>query len=173
MANPRPRRRDVSGETGRHPHPERVADPHFAEHRPFFDPEDLVQVKYEMLRAHHVDGLPVSQAARRYGLSRQTFYLVDAAFRAARWWGLLPRRPGPKGPRKITPEMAEFVRARVREQAKADYVALAAAVAQRFGVRVHPRTIRRLLRGRGSRKEDGPPGGRGVPGARRSGAGAV
>ncbi len=73
-----------------------VTDPDFLAGAPFFDAQDLVQVKYEMLRAHHVDGLPVSRVARLYGLSRQTFYLVDAAFRRARLLGLLPGRPGPK-----------------------------------------------------------------------------
>ncbi len=160
MDNPPP-----SGQGGlRHPHPERVQDQHFREHRPFFDPRDLVQVKYEMLRAHYEDGLAVSEAARRYGLSRQTFYLVDAAFSAARLLGLLPGRPGPKGPRKVTPNMAEFVRAQRREHPDVDAAVLAARAAARFGIQVHPRTIRRLLQSRGSRKKGAPRRGLDVPG---------
>ena len=40
------------------PHPEKVKAPLFASHA-FFDPEDKAQVKYEMLRAHVVDGVSV------------------------------------------------------------------------------------------------------------------
>jgi len=164
---------DTPAELSRHPHPERVEDPRFREHRPFFNPEDLVQVKYEMLRAHHVDGLPVTGAARRYGLSRQTFYLVDAAFRAARLLGLLPGRPGPKAPRKVTPAMADFIRAEWRAHPGADPAALAAAAAARFGIQVHPRTIRRLVQSRGARKEGRPRRGRDVPDQRGPGPGQV
>ena len=32
----------------------------------FFDPEDMIQVKYEMLRQVHVDKQPVSQAAHDF-----------------------------------------------------------------------------------------------------------
>ena len=39
-----------------HPHPERVRDPLFTSGSPFFDPRDLVQVKYELLRKVRVDG---------------------------------------------------------------------------------------------------------------------
>ena len=45
-----------------HPHPEQVRDPLFTSGSPFFDPRDLVQVKYELLRRVRVDGYSVSQA---------------------------------------------------------------------------------------------------------------
>ena len=40
----------------------------------FFDRRDRVQVKYEMLRRHRVDGRPVTDVATAFGVSRQTFY---------------------------------------------------------------------------------------------------
>jgi hypothetical protein len=43
--------------------------------------EDKVQVKYEMLRAHFVDGVAASTAAATHGYSRAAFYLV-----AGGWW---------------------------------------------------------------------------------------
>ena len=51
-----------------HPHPEAVRDDAFVSH-PFFDPRDRVQVKYEMLRRHQVDGRPVTEVAARFGVS--------------------------------------------------------------------------------------------------------
>lgn len=128
-----------------HPHPGQVADPLFQRCRPFFDARDLVQVKYEMLRAHHVDRGRVVEVARRFGLSRQTFYVTDAAFHTARLRGLLPDRPGPKGPHKVTPELARFLRTQHRAHPEVDYRALAEAAATKFGIRVHPRTVRRVL----------------------------
>jgi transposase len=122
-----------------------VEDALFRSAGPFFDPRDLVQVKYEMLRCHHADGVPIAEAARRFGLSRQTFYLTDAAFRTARLFGLLPGRPGPKGPRKVTPDMAAFLRAQHREHPELGYADLGETAADTFGVRIHPRTVRRLL----------------------------
>ena len=55
------------------PHPERVRDPRFLDNA-FFDPRDLVQVKYEMLRRVREDGESISGSAARFGLSRPTFY---------------------------------------------------------------------------------------------------
>ena len=53
-------RRRVLGETGLlHPRPEAVTAPLFGGHGSFFLVLDKVQVKYEMLRAHVVDGLRV------------------------------------------------------------------------------------------------------------------
>ena len=98
-----------------------------------------------MLRAHHVDGGRASEVARRFGLSRQTFYLSDAAFRAARLRGLLPERPGPKGPHKVTPELAQYLRIRHQAHPEMGYQALAEAAAAKFGIRLYPRTVRRVL----------------------------
>ena len=54
------------------PHPEQVKDELF-QAREFFDPRDLVQVKYEMLRRVEADGLPVNRSAATFGFSRPSF----------------------------------------------------------------------------------------------------
>jgi len=56
-----------------HPHPERVRDPLFLSGSPFFDPRDLVQVKYELLRRVRVDGSSVAQATALFALSVRPF----------------------------------------------------------------------------------------------------
>ena len=53
------------------PRPEKVRHPRFADTE-FFDPHDLVQLKYETLRAIETDGQPLAQAAVQFGLSRPT-----------------------------------------------------------------------------------------------------
>src|SRR5216110_1939440 len=47
----------------------------FWQHPTFFDPRDELQVKYEMLRAHFVDGQAVTAACAAFGYSRQTFHI--------------------------------------------------------------------------------------------------
>ena len=48
------------------PHPEAVRDARFADN-PFFDPKDLVQVRYEMIRRHQADGIPSATSTQRSG----------------------------------------------------------------------------------------------------------
>jgi len=74
-----------------HPHPESIEDENFRTHE-FFDPRDLVQVRYEMLRRHRLEGRAVTDVARTFGVSRQGFYKTDAAFETQGVPGLLPRR---------------------------------------------------------------------------------
>ena len=56
-----------------HPHPEKVRNPLFVGGG-FFDARDLLQVKYEALRAIQTDGQSLSRVARDFGLSRPTVY---------------------------------------------------------------------------------------------------
>jgi transposase len=140
-----------------HPRPEAIRDPDFAGHE-FFDPRDQVQVKYEMLRRHHVDGLPVTEVAARFRVSRQAFYRADAAFRAEGLSGLLPRRRGPKRAHKCTDEILDFAEAWRAGRAGRRGESVAEAVERRFGVAIHPRSIERALarRERGVRREQDP-----------------
>ena len=50
-------------------------------------------------------------AAAAHGYSRAAFYLVAAAFEQAGMAGLLDERRGRRGPVKLRPEIAEFIRA--------------------------------------------------------------
>ena len=76
----------------------------------FFLASDKVQVKYEMLRAHLVDGVNVTDAAAAHGYSRAGFYVVQAAFERAGMTGLIDERRGRRGPVKLTAEIAAFLR---------------------------------------------------------------
>ena len=83
-----------------HPRPQAVQAPLFASHD-FFDPRDLVQVKYEMLRQVDVEGAPVARTADAFGVSRPTFYQTQAAFKQRGIAGLVPRKRGPHGAHKL------------------------------------------------------------------------
>ena len=75
--------------------PQKVTDPAFAAGG-FFDPADLLQVKYEMVRQVEVEGVPVS-AAGGVRVRARTFYNARAALAAGGLAALIPGKPGPKG----------------------------------------------------------------------------
>ena len=127
-----------------HPRPERVQDEAFAQ-AAFFDRRDHVQVKYEMVRRHRVDGRPVTAVAAAFGASRQTFYRTDAAFTREGIPGLLPRPRGPQRAHKCTEAILDFVAQWRAEHAAAPWPGVAAAVRRRFDVQIHPRSLARAL----------------------------
>ncbi len=126
-----------------HPHPEAVAAALFDGRRPFFSSLDKVQVKYEMLRAHIVDGVRVSSSAAAHGYSRAAFYLVAAGFEERGMLGLLDDRRGRRGPLKLTAELLDHLRSSGPTRSGAD---LAEEIERVFGVRLHRRTIERARR---------------------------
>jgi transposase len=131
----------------RNSRPQAVRDPLFAK-SDFFDARDLVQVKYEMVRKAEVDGASVTSAVEAFGFSRPSFYQVQAALRRDGLAGLLPKKRGPKGARKLRGEVMEFLTAAhdgPGAPAAGAAAELARQVQKRFGVRVHPRSIERAL----------------------------
>jgi transposase len=146
----RPPRRDGKAETLRaqgtlHPHPEAVHDPLFGSHE-FFDPRDLVQVKYEMLRRVDIDGQSVTGATAAFGCSRPTFYQAQAAFKAQGLPGLVPRKRGPHGAHKLDEAVMAFVHDRRTDDPTRSIPELLAQIRRRFGVAVHRRSLERALR---------------------------
>ena len=128
-----------------HPHPEAVVDPLFRDSA-FFDPNDLLQVKYEMLRSVQVGARPVVEAAAAFGFSRPVFYVARGVFAGEGLPGLLPHRRGPKQPHKLTDEVLEILAQAVREvgtMPSAEELVL--HLADRCGIEAHPRTIVRRL----------------------------
>ena len=128
---PRSSKRDALRQQGiLNPRPHDVTHPLF-QNSEFFDSRDLLQVKYEMLREVQVENRSVSQSAAAFGFSRPSFYQAQAAFAQDGLAGLIPHKRGPRGAHKLTPEVMAFV----------DEV-----IEERFGLRVHPRSIERRLR---------------------------
>jgi transposase len=125
-----------------HPHPEQVRDPLFTNGSPFFDPRDLVQVKYELLRRVRVDGYAVSQATALFALSRPTFYAAQSAWEQAGISGLLPQSTGPRHAHKLTDEIVAELRPLANTMSAAE---LAVWLQEQRGLSVHPRSIERAL----------------------------
>jgi transposase len=132
-------------------HPEKVRHSLFAEHD-FFDPHDLVQLKYETVRAVELDGHPIAQAARDFGLSRPTIYEAQEKLRQAGVEGLLPQKRGPKKPRKLTPEVGRYLEELVSSEPDLQAAVLVQRVRRRFGVVLHPRTVEKAVRKKGRQR---------------------
>ena len=128
------------------PHPEAITHPLFHGSE-FFDPDDVVQVKYEMLRQVHVEQNSISASAQVFGFSRPSFYQAQEAFQQDSVFGLLPHKRGPQAGHKLTAEVMEFVAQQRAVDPSLTPEELAEAIQKRFHLQVHPRSIqRRLLR---------------------------
>jgi transposase len=127
------------------PNPQRVADPVFCLHGGFFDPRDLVQVKYEMLRRVRVEGASVTQVVQVFGFSRPVFYQAQALYDSAGLPGLIPQRPGPRRPHKLSDPIVEFLLQHQLRDPLLRAPALSELVRKQFDLVVHPRSIERAL----------------------------
>ena len=131
---------------------DKVHDPLFRQDPDFFDAHDNLQVRYEMLRSHLVDGNSVAKICKRFGTSRQTFYSLQEKFIQEGSLGLLPKKSGPKRPSKLTPEVLMFVKGRLESQSDISVTKLTSQIAGMFGVLFHRRTIEKYLKNLRSKK---------------------
>ena len=99
----------------------------------------------------------MSRSASAFGFSRPSFYEAAAALDASGLAALVPARPGPRRAHKLTDAVVAFARRRREEDASLRSADLADAIAERFGVRVHPRSVERAL----ARPKEGPKSGDG------------
>lgn len=141
-ADPKQRSLEESGTAN--PHTRDVRDPAFID-SDFFDPRDLIQVKYEMLRRVRTEGQSVVKASAMFGVSRPTFYKARSDFDRNGLVGLLPAKRGPRRPHKITAEVARFIEETVVRGEELTAQRLAERITERFGLVVHQRTVKRAL----------------------------
>jgi transposase len=126
------------------PRPEAVRDEQFVTSE-FFDRRDLVQVKYEMVRRVEVDGAAVTRTAASFGFSRPSYYEAARALAQRGLAGLVGARPGPRAAHKLTDEVLVHERAMLAADPSLRTSDLVEATADRFGARVHRRSVARAL----------------------------
>ena len=126
------------------PRPKQVHDELFLQDD-FFDPRDLVQVKYEMLRRVQAEGQSVTDASANFGFSRPSFYQALSAFEQGGLAGLVPHKRGPKQAHKLTQEVLTFIGEMRQKEPSVRLPDLVKLIQDRFGIRVHPRSIERSL----------------------------
>lgn len=127
------------------PRASQVRHPLFQDSK-FFDPEDLLQLKYETLRALDEEGASIAQAAKQFGLSRPTVYQARNHFQQGGLESLLPHKRGPKKAHKVTAEVRQYLQHQRQVDPELKGPALALGVRRRFGVQLHRRTIEKTLR---------------------------
>jgi transposase len=141
------RSKTAGTQTHRHPHPAAVSDTLFREN-PFFDSKDLLQVRYEMLRRHRVEGASVVAVSSTFGISRPTFYQAQIAFGSGGLTGLLPKQRGPKQGHKLSDEIVEYVRNLKTSSPGLTTVECIKTVEKEFGITVHRRSLERAMAGK-------------------------
>jgi len=128
------------------PDEDKVKDPLFLDHPEFFDPCDNLQVRYEVLRSHRIERDTITRICKRFGISRQTFYTLGKKFEEGGTAGLIPKKPGPRGPRKLTVEVLAFVEKSLEEEEDISAERLKTLIEERFGVSLHKRTIEKVCK---------------------------
>jgi transposase len=154
--DPNPKRRALQASGTFNPGHARVRHALFQQ-SDFFDPCDLPQLKYEMLRALQQEGYSIVRAAVEFGLSRPTIYQTQNHFQEHGLEGLLPEKPGPKSPHKLTAEVRQHLGELIQAEPELRAPELARRVRRRFGVKLHPRTIEKALQSKAKRGRQNPP----------------
>ena len=144
----------LRAERSLNPRPEAVRDEAFLGSE-FLDARDIVQVKYEMVRRVRMDGEAVSHSAAAFGFSRPSFYEAAAAIDTGGLAALVPARPGPRRAHKLNDEVVAYAHAQLEADPLLRSVDLVTLIEERFGIRVHPRSVERALARQPRPKSDG------------------
>jgi transposase len=129
------------------PHPEKVMDPKFHEND-FFDANDIVQVKYEMLRLVEQSEANITDAAKRFGFSRISFYRIKQSLQAEGIYGLAKQQTGPKDRHKLSEPIMQFTDTLIKNNQSLHARAIQPLIKKQFGITVHIRSIERALKHR-------------------------
>ena len=109
----------------------------------FYDPRDIVQVKYEMLREANDSNRAISAVTEDFGFSRTAFYNIRESFEKDGITALLPDKPGPRQAHKLTEVLQEFIEGYVATFPNASATEITAAIQSEKGIQISKRTIER------------------------------
>lgn len=126
------------------PNADRITDPLF-KNNDFFDADDLLQVKYEMLRRVEKEDRPVSDTAKGFGFSRRHFYVLQKQFADEGLHGLLSAKRGPKGAHKLNEEIMDFISIQIEKDPTLRAPGMSMIIEKKFGIKAHQRSIERAL----------------------------
>lgn len=124
--------------------PDRVLNTLFRT-KAFFDPLDLPQVQYEMLRKARVDDTPVSEACRQFGFSREYFYRLERNFMDRGYVSLLGAPMGRRPIIALNQEIVNFIVHRKIENSSLSGEALRIEIFNLYKVDCSRRTVERII----------------------------
>jgi transposase len=141
----------ASGSRLLNPSVQKVGDAVFKNNE-FFDAQDAVQVRYEMLRRVQVEGLSVTEVAKSFGVSRLSFYRILAAFEKEGMFGLRIKKRGPKQGHKLSAPVLKFIERQIQMNSGMNRLELKKAIKKKYKVSVHPGSIERALSRRNKKR---------------------
>jgi transposase len=124
--------------------PERVSHPLF-EKIDFFDPFDLPQVRYEMIRSARVEKIPVAEACKLFGFSREYFYKLERAFMARGYVAMLGSTMGRRPIIALNQEIVNFIAHRKIEDPGLSGEKLRQEIQSLYNVDCSRRTVERIV----------------------------
>jgi len=125
--------------------PQQVQDWKFEQQSYFFDAQDLLQVRYEMVRLVMVEECTLTEAARRFGYSKPTCFRMTKAFKQGGLQALIPAPPGPKRASKVSDEIVRFALDYRARYGRIGAGRLVPIIEQKFKVKIHPRSLEKAL----------------------------
>jgi transposase len=109
----------------------------------FYDPQDLIQVKYEMLRTANETQRNIEEIAGKFGFSRAAFYKIKTSYEKEGVSAFVPDKSGPKNARKLTREHQEFIDNYIAQNPNVSSGDMAAILYKERGLRISKRTVER------------------------------
>ena len=134
----------LAGQGLLHGRPERVVHPLF-QRLDFFDPDDLAQVRYEMLRTARVDEVTVAEACRLFGFSREYFYQLERDFMACGYVALIGAPRGRRPLIGVNQEIINFLLQRKMADPKLTGEELRQEILAAYHIDCSRRTVERVL----------------------------
>ena len=115
----------------------------------FYDPQDLVQVKYEMLRTANETQRSIEEIAGKFGFSRAAFYKIKTSYEKEGVSSFVPDKSGPKNARKLTRAHQEFIDNYLAQNPNVSSGNMAAILYEERGLKISKRTVERYRSGQG------------------------
>lgn len=134
--------------------PERVSHSLFKSNE-FFDPLDLLQVRYEMLRSVNVDGCSVVSACRTFGFSREYYYKMGRMFSERGFVGLFGAPSGRRPLIALNQELINFIIHKKLEKPKLSGDNICKQIKKIYHVECSTRTVERIIEKFGFGKKRG------------------
>jgi len=110
----------------------------------FYDPMDIVQVRYEMIKDVDNSGKTIEQISSEYGYSRASYYHIKDNFDKGGMTALIPEKTGPKEARKLTSDLQDYIKEYTQRDPKASSSKIAEEIESVKGVTVSKRTVERF-----------------------------
>lgn len=110
----------------------------------FFDPNDLMQVKYEMLRHITTDNWSIIKVTKTFGISLTTCYKLNINFQKLGLSSFVPDKRGPKINLKLTAEIIDFIKHQ-KSKRVLTWNEIIIIIKDKFNVNLHLRTAQQVM----------------------------